>query len=339
MTQSAYPHIKKIHSSLKECIEEYRLQDKRWYLAFSGGVDSMVLLNALTHVTHLCNEREKKLITILHVNHQLSQNALAWENHAKSVIDEYRNYGFNLDLKIIQVTCDVQKMCVEEAAREARYQAFEGILDTNSVLFTGHHANDQVETVLFRLFRGTGINGLKGMPVYRALGKGELFRPLLDVKRESIEHYAKAIELPFVTDESNEDQRFDRNFIRHSIVPSIVSRWSQFMGSIEKLKHDVEETQSLLNEMAESDLELIENKKEQCINQVLLMQLSLARQKNVLRYWLQTMLKKDIPMSHIAYLVNEINKEIKNTSKHRFLTKKGIELVSNNKKIWIKKDS
>jgi tRNA(Ile)-lysidine synthase len=113
----------------------------------------------------------------------------------------------------------------EAQARDARYTVFESYLDAGDVLLLGHHLDDQVETVLFRLIRGAGPSGLAGIPEQRQLGVGALLRPLLGITRSQIEDYAVSHELVYLNDSSNNDTRYDRNFLRHDVLPLIESRW------------------------------------------------------------------------------------------------------------------
>src|SRR5690606_13429658 len=108
---------------------------------------------------------------------------------------------------------------LETRARHARYTAFEEVLEEGDVLFQAHHQDDQMETLLYRLGRGSGPAGLAGMPARRPLGRGELCRPLLGFARCELERYARARGLRWIEDESNADERHDRNFLRHRVLP------------------------------------------------------------------------------------------------------------------------
>ena len=186
--------------------------------AFSGGVDSTVLLHALVV---LRNAGEITSLRAVHVNHGLSENAQHWEKHCESLCD-FWSVPFRVSR--VNVT-DTSGSGLEEAARSARYQVFHDELAEGECLLQGHHLNDQAETLLFRLFRGTGIDGLSGIPSSRPLGKGTLVRPLLSFSRKAIEAYAHQHQLTHIDDESNEDQRFARNYLRHSLLPAVEERW------------------------------------------------------------------------------------------------------------------
>ena len=122
-----------------------------------------------------------------------------------------------LNIAIICVDVDVDLhsgRSLEDAARVARYDAFETIVRHDDVLFFGHHLDDQVETMLLRLLRGSGSRGAAAMPSSRALGSGQLARPLLDIPRSAIETYATINQLEWIDDSSNQSMDFDRNFLR-----------------------------------------------------------------------------------------------------------------------------
>lgn len=208
-------------------------------VAFSGGVDSTVLLHLLVSF------REKKLISslsALHIHHGLSANANAWAEHCRNVCHQW------------QVPVQVDSVDVgggsgdgiEQAARVLRYERFEHFLPEGGCLLQGHHRDDQAETLLFRLFRGSGLDGLAGIPNERALGGGLLLRPLLDSSRMDIEAYATGHSLVHIEDESNQDQRFARNYLRQSLIPEIEQRWPGVSGRLAQLTQDVKESNRLI---------------------------------------------------------------------------------------------
>lgn len=179
------------------------------WLALSGGMDSVVLLHLLVHQAP---DSVKQRVKALHVHHGLSQNADAWLAHCQALCQEY---GVPFVFEHVQVT---DKKSLEEQARQQRYQVFERYLQAGDVLLQGHHANDQAETLLFRLERGCGWRGIQGIPEHRALGKALVVRPLLQTLRTEIESYALEHQLSWVEDESNQDLHFRRNFLRHKVL-------------------------------------------------------------------------------------------------------------------------
>ncbi len=190
-----------------------KITTSHFYIAYSGGLDSTVLLHLLAHSSL------KNKLTALHINHQLSPNAQQWQEHCQHVCEQL---GVPLISEAVAVSGNDG---VEANARKARYQVFEEVVKKGECLLTAHHQDDQVETLLYRLFRGAGPEGLAAMPPQRALGQGILLRPLLRVTREELELYAQEHKLSWIEDESNSNTDFDRNFIRHELLPLIEKRW------------------------------------------------------------------------------------------------------------------
>ncbi len=215
-------------------------------VSFSGGLDSTVLL-------HLCNQLKKKRVIgslrAVHVHHGLSSNADAWVEHAQAVC---RDWHVPLTVEMVSL-CTGQN--IEDSARDARYGVFVNQLKTGEYLLQAHHLDDQVETMLYRMVRGTGITGLKGIPASRVLGKGKLLRPLLGFERCDIELYGRHYGLQWVEDESNKDTRFDRNFLRHQIIPLLQGRWPGMKSSLVRLGEISGDTDQMLTDLAACDLE------------------------------------------------------------------------------------
>ena len=188
----------------------------RLCVGFSGGADSHSLLHALVELS-----RGVALppIIALHINHGLHDDANAWAAHCAGVASDL---GVEFHERVVSVDAGASP---EAQARDARYTAFESFLDAGDVLLLGHHLDDQVETVMFRLIRGAGPSGLAGIAEQRSLGRGLVVRPLLAITRAQIEDYAVSHELVYLNDSSNEDTRYDRNFLRHEVLPLIESRW------------------------------------------------------------------------------------------------------------------
>ena len=192
------------------------------YLAvgYSGGLDSTVLLHAAAMRFPAARLRA------LHVNHGLQPEARAWQRHCERVAGT-----LGVALEVLRVTVETGN--VEAQARRARYGAWREALRPSELLLLGHHADDQAETVLWRLFTGRAP---VGMPKERPLGDGRLARPLLHLRRAQLVAYAKAHGLGWVEDPANADRRLDRNFIRHEIMPNLEARFPRavhILSSIE----------------------------------------------------------------------------------------------------------
>ena len=248
-------------------------------VGFSGGLDSTVLLRLLVEVV------PAERIMALHINHGLSANAAGWQHHAAQVC---LDLGIQFEAQSVSVTESGDG--IESAARDARYAVFEKQLIKGGRLLLGHHADDQVETVLYRLLRGSGPRGLSGIPVTRAVGRGRLIRPLLEYPKAALEDYAHAQKLSWIEDESNQDNKFDRNYLRNRVVPALVERWPDYIQGVTHSAELSRQADQLADAVARADLDALEPRIERAGWSLALSgfdQLEPLRQKNLLRYWPQ----------------------------------------------------
>lgn len=254
-----------------------------WCVALSGGLDSTVLLHLLAQLAY---RESLPPLSAIHIHHGLQSVAEAWPAYCRGLCERL---GVPLRVEQVQVEGGAS---LERAARDARYAAFSAALGPGECLLTAQHRDDQVETVLFRLFRGAGVRGLAGMPAERALGAGWLLRPLLDCSRDELERYAKLHGLEWVEDPSNASDAHDRNFLRNRILPEILGRWPAAAQSIVRSAGHLAESQQLLAELAALDLGLADERREYLgmflpsLALAPLTQLSESRQRNALRHWL-----------------------------------------------------
>ena len=271
----------KIVSSLQNAIK-HSLENHchtELIVAYSGGVDSQVLLHALAQLKQ--NNLISNTITVCHVNHGLSDNALVWQGFAEQ---ECAKLSFKLVVKAVNVQAQAQQS-LEALARDARYQALKSLNDAKSLVLTGHHSDDQSETFLLALKRGAGLKGLSAMAVESQLGRHTLVRPLLNISRQEILNYAKVCQLDWVEDESNADTSFDRNFIRQTIMPLMRERWPGISKTINRSASHCSSGQELLDELAEQDLKQAKAC-DTSLNISVLKALSPARFNNLIRYFL-----------------------------------------------------
>lgn len=200
------------------------LDAPHWWLGLSGGLDSCLLLQLLLDARELTTLPP---LTAIHINHQLSTDSAAWQEHCRQLCDTH-----GIAFVARQVTVTVAGDGPESAARNARYAVFEEVVGAGELLLLAHHLDDQLETFFLRLMRGAGPRGLAGMPRHRSLGRGQLCRPLLDFDRATLESCARRRELSWVEDESNVDLSLDRNFLRHEVLPQVAQRWPGYRGSV-----------------------------------------------------------------------------------------------------------
>ncbi|QVW24500.1 tRNA lysidine(34) synthetase TilS [Pseudomonas hormoni] len=256
---------------------------KTWRIAFSGGLDSTVLLHLLAN---LAKTESLPALSAIHVHHGLQAVADTWPEHCQSVCD-----GLGVPLQVVHV--QVQPgASLERAARDARYGAFIEATQINEVLLTAQHRDDQAETLLFRLLRGAGVRGLSGVPSQRPLGRGHLLRPLLDVSRAELEAYATEHQLRWIEDPSNQDHQFSRNYLRHQVLPVMTTRWPQAVASMARSAAHLSEARGLLDELAQIDLAHARTDSEFDWLGVPSLELSpiakrsAARQRNAVSHWL-----------------------------------------------------
>jgi tRNA(Ile)-lysidine synthase len=271
-----------LESRLLDALQPWRTAP-RWRVAFSGGLDSTVLLHLLAR---LSAREQLPPISAVHVHHGLQSVADGWPAHCRSVCE-----GLGIELQVVRVQVQAGSS-LERAAREARYAAFIEHLSAAEVLLAAQHRDDQAETLLFRLLRGAGVRGLAGMPEARALGEGWLVRPLLDAGREELNAYAREQGLVWIDDPSNQCTEHARNYLRHRVMPVLQQRWPRASGNMARAAAHLGEAQQLLSELAEMDLRQAQSGGRHpwlalpSLSLPSLKALSAARQRNALRHWL-----------------------------------------------------
>lgn len=249
-------------------------------VAYSGGLDSHVLLYALASLRDLNASIKMRAV---HVNHGLHVDADDWAQHCRDVCD-----ALSVPLLIESVSIDEDAdQSIEHLARQARYAVLEKALKTGEVLLTAHHQEDQAETVLLQLLRGAGPQGLSAMRASRSFAESLLMRPLLPFSRQALLEYAQRECLDWIEDESNNDQRFDRNFLRHDIFPRLKTRWPAATRVLSRAAGHCSEMVELAQDLAQLDLEAIRH--DHCVSLDKLLLLSESRQHNVVRYWIQNL--------------------------------------------------
>lgn len=260
-------------------IETYK-NCRRWWIAYSGGVDSHVLLHLLAQLR--ATEKNIPPLSAIHVNHQLNPRAAAWAEHCLTVCAAL---GIECVVETVEVVCNGGDG-IESAARSARYAAFERHVRENELLLQAHHRDDQVETLLLRLLRGSGLRGLAAIPPTRPLGDGQLLRPLLHTTRAEVLDYAQSHQLQWIEDDSNANPQFDRNFLRLTVLPQIAERWPAYRSTLARVAEQARETEQLFDVMAAQDFAAAEMPVG-ALSVAACLALEPVRRRNLLRYWLQ----------------------------------------------------
>ncbi|MDQ7091167.1 MAG: tRNA lysidine(34) synthetase TilS [Methylococcales bacterium] len=275
---------------------EYLISAKHIYIAYSGGLDSHVLL-------HLCsvNPQIKNKITAVYVHHGLQKIADDWAAHCQQ-----QSQLLEIDCKILSIDATASKgESPEEVAREARYHALKKLMEKDDVLLVAQHQDDQLETVLLQLFRGAGVQGLSAMAEISAFGQGQLIRPLLSYSQQSLKNYAIEQHLHWVEDPSNQCDDFERNFLRNQIIPSLKTHWPTLDKTVARSAKHCANAQQLLTEVATQLLtKLINVDNSLSIDGLLL--LNSPQQSLVIRQWFAALNLKMPSVTFIAQLFNDV---------------------------------
>ncbi|MBX3708779.1 MAG: tRNA lysidine(34) synthetase TilS [Gammaproteobacteria bacterium] len=253
--------------------------NKKYWIAFSGGLDSHVLL-------YLCKILQAELninFNAIHVNHGLSKHAQSWARHCKKICNEY---AIKYHERIIQLDLNIGDS-LEEIAREKRYAAFAEYIGEEEILLTAHQQDDQAETMLLQLLRGAGPKGLAAMPQMKSFARGFHGRPLLHFSRFDLQQYAEMQQLDWIKDESNGDLSYTRNFIRHEILTKLKSRWPTVTATLSRSAAHCAESQVLLEKFAKEMYEQVQGTAETTLSVDKLTQVSPERQRLLLRTWIQ----------------------------------------------------
>ena len=272
------PLSKGLEHQLKTFLVDVFLSQKlinpKLVVGFSGGLDSCVLL-------HLLANLRKTLpfyLSAHHVNHDLSPNAAAWANFCAETCAKL-NISFTLSKVKVEQNSGLG---LEAAARETRYKALAST-DADFICLA-HHQDDQAETLLLQLARGAGVKGLAGMAAVDVTRKR--LRPLLDAPRASLEAYASANKLTWINDESNADTKFDRNFMRHEILPRLEKQYPAIKQTISRSATHLADCSALLDDLAQIDATDALKQNMQQLSLQTLASLNPVRASNLVRWWL-----------------------------------------------------
>ena len=269
-------------------------------IAYSGGLDSQVLLHALAglRATH------DFILSAIHIDHGLFPQSDAWARHCAQVCAQWQ---VPLVVESVQVGRETGEG-MEAAARRARYQALARHIGKDEVLLTAQHQDDQAETVLLQWLRGAGVPGLAGMGWESPFSSGKHVRPLLGFRRRELLTYAQAHGLAWIEDPSNKDLRYRRNLLRHQIFPLLEQHWPQASAMLARSADHMADCLTLLDECALADMASCRWQEEASaiLSVSRLLRLSPARQRNVLRYWLRSLGFLAPSTLHVEEIVNAL---------------------------------
>ncbi|MDH3338681.1 MAG: tRNA lysidine(34) synthetase TilS [Gammaproteobacteria bacterium] len=278
-------------------VAELAGRPSRYVIAYSGGLDSTVMLHALVASRDVHQTR----LTAVHIDHALHDDSAAWSQHCKAIAD-----SLDVELVELKVHVDVDSgEGTEGAARRARYDAFRSYVRAGDWLLSAHHKDDQAETLLLNLMRGSGPAGLAGIGEIRPLAGGWLVRPLLSVARSQLQDYAAKHELNWIDDPSNEDRQYDRNYLRHEVLPRLQSRWPDVASRLKRSAVLAGEASLLLDQLADADFRTLGGRADRLALKRL-QELPPARQRNVLRYVVRELGLPSPPATTLQSLITEL---------------------------------
>ncbi|MFP4246668.1 MAG: tRNA lysidine(34) synthetase TilS [Halochromatium sp.] len=252
----------------------------RLWIAYSGGVDSTVLL-------HACAQLRDALdldlsLKAIHIDHGLHPRSADWARHCRRVCDQL---GVAYQVRQARIARQPGES-LEALARAARQRLFADCLEPGDWLATAQHRDDQAETLLLALLRGSGVHGLAAMPARAALGAGVLVRPLLDVSQADLRAYAEEHRLRWIEDPSNQDLDFDRNLLRHQVMPILRQRWPSAATTIARSAAHCAEAAALIDTLADEQLPTVAGSRPGTLSAARLSTLAPERARAVLRRWL-----------------------------------------------------
>ncbi|MBO1254087.1 tRNA lysidine(34) synthetase TilS [Alteromonas sp. 5E99-2] len=241
-------HTQTLPQTLWQCLIDTaatldsNLDDIQWVVAFSGGKDSSALAHVIAHIPEVANK-----VTLVHVHHGLQKQADHWFSHCEAFAAQ-----LNINYEGIRVTVDEgPRQSIEANARKERYQALREYCEQkNAVLLIAQHEDDQLETVLLQLKRGAGPKGLSAMAKLQQVDGIMQIRPWLAESQASILTYIQDHQVSHIEDPSNQDSRFDRNFLRNEVLPQLTERWPGMAKAVTRTARLCAQQNQLIEEQA-----------------------------------------------------------------------------------------
>ena len=269
----------------------------RLLVGFSGGLDSSVLLHALSS----SQTDQGTSLQAVYIDHGLHDDSRSWGQHCAAFAGE-----LGVDFRQVEVDVDTATgLGTEAAARSARYDAFRSMVQDGDWLLSAHHKDDQAETLLLNLLRGSGPAGLAGIGEVQPFAAGWLVRPLLEFSRRDLQAYATRHELVWIDDPSNEDRQFDRNYLRHEVLPRLEQRWPEASSRIRQSALLASEAAAMLDQLADIDLQQLGQRPER-LSLAGLRALPSERQRNVFRYVVRELGYPAPPAPQLRNIVSEL---------------------------------
>jgi tRNA(Ile)-lysidine synthase len=267
-------------------------------VAHSGGLDSTVLLHGLAH----SSAARKRGLRAVHIDHRLQADSAMWSRHCQNFAEQL---GVPLETRTVEAS-RTPGLGLEATARRARYGAIEEMLAEGEILTLAHHRDDQAETVLLKLLRGAGPEGLGAMRTLRRLGRGLCWRPLLTLPRATLRNYAERHRLIWIEDPSNADVSLDRNFLRIEILPRITRRWPEAETSIAQSAIWARAAADFIDDEAERALARLQGLDPATLRFREWLALPDALRDPVLRRWLRAIALPEPTQFQVAELVRQL---------------------------------
>lgn len=269
----------------------------RLVVAFSGGLDSTVLLHALA----VTRDTHNAALLAVYVDHQLHDESGNWGDHCATFAN-----ALNVAFERVRIVVDSNAgLGIEGAARLARYDALRNVVSDSDWLLSAHHKDDQAETLLLNLMRGSGPSGLAGIAEIRPFSTAWLVRPVLSYSRSELQDYATQHDLSWIDDPSNEDRQFDRNYLRHDVLPRLEHRWPGVANRLRNSALLAGEAATMLDQLADADLQTL-GKRPDRLSLDALRSLQPERQRNVLRYVVRELGLPSPPATRLRSIVTDL---------------------------------
>lgn len=311
------------HNYIKEIVKKNLLSTSKnkFLIAISGGIDSMLLLKIL----YLISNESKFSFRAIHINHNISANSKEMEH---CCIKSCNKYSIHLEVKNIYMD---KKNNIEDRLREKRYEILLNHTDNDESLLIGHHEDDQIETFMYRLIRGSSPKGLSSIKKISNRDKKLLCRPLLSIRKDTIVNAAKFYNLEFVNDITNSDLSYDRNYIRNKIIPNIRNRWNHFNKAICHTINLQQDYTVIAQEYCSNIYDSIIINEKLCIRK--LNTFSSHIHSIFIKYWISKTLNYDLSKNETLSLMKIINNN--NNDYPRYILKNNTSIIRYDNQLYI----